>query len=225
MNQANEPITDAKLAELRCLHELADVEYVEANDAWKLAQDRIDFLSAVRRDLPAIVTRIDLAEKEVDRLRVDLKGAYAHSEYQSKEICQWADALYIGTWPLSQEDTGRTGFYGRLAAKMTKERNSAVERAEKAEKELSEVKEFLAKLGDAVFESAERGNSTLRLTEAQLNNASRNAKYYADKCVCLENQLDKLRELIEDWKDNGEFDWSHPREAAIANYLTEVPNA
>ena len=84
---------------------------------------------------------------------------------------------------------------------------SVIERMEYAEKDLAELAE------------------SNRLTEAQLNNASKNAKYYADKCVELESQLYKLHELIEDWKDNGEFDWSHPREAAIVNYLTEVSNA
>lgn len=32
-----------------------------------------------------------------------------------------------------------------------------------------------------------------------------------------------LRDAIEDWKDNGEFNWGHPREAAIINALSATP--
>lgn len=79
---------------------------------------------------------VDFLQRTIAAIRAELAAARQHAEYQDKEIRQWASVCYVGTWPLSDEETKNTGFYGRLAAKMTAERNTATARAEKAEKQL-----------------------------------------------------------------------------------------
>jgi len=89
---------------------------------------------------------------EVDQngeLRAQLAAAKKHAEYQDKEIRQWANVCYVGTWPLSEDDTKNTGFYGRMAAKMTAERNAATARAEKAEAERDTLAARVAELEGA----------------------------------------------------------------------------
>lgn len=88
----------------------------------------------------------DQLQNELATLRAELAEARQHAEYQDKEIRQWALVCYVGTWPLSEEDTKNTGFYGRLAAKMTAERNTATARAEKAEAENAALKAHAERL-------------------------------------------------------------------------------
>lgn len=47
----------------------------------------------------------------------------------------------------------------------------------------------------------------------------RNAADERDK---LRDHLERLRELIEDWRDNGEYNQCNPREAAIARAINEI---
>lgn len=98
------------------------------------------------RDLSELKIRVEGIVLERDSLRAQLAEAKKHAEYQDKEIRQWANVCYVGTWPLSEDDTKNTGFYGRMAAKMTAERNAATARAEKAEAERDALAARVAEL-------------------------------------------------------------------------------
>lgn len=103
-------------------------------------------------DVPLLCHALLHEVDQAGELRAQLAAAKQHAEYQDKEIRQWANVCYVGTWPLSEEDTKNTGFYGRMAAKMTAERNAAIARAEKAGAERDALAARVAELERALEE-------------------------------------------------------------------------
>jgi len=143
-----------------------EVMATEQDHTWGILDDMLVFLAGQGVPTPERTYKFDggwalamsdlrrytaTLTSERDQLRAELAAAREHAEYQDKEVRLWAAAVNIGTWPLSEKDTKNTGFYGRLAAKMTTERNSAAARAEAAEAHAARLRRALEEVLNSAY--------------------------------------------------------------------------